>query len=869
MKKLEELTLQEKLGQFLIIGFEEPYLTNDVKAMIKKYKFGNFILFKRNIESLEQLEKLTRELHKVVMDATGVMPFISIDQEGGTVVRIMHKAAFYPGSMTLAATSIANANEVGAMMGKHLMSLGINMNLAPSLDVNNNPKNPVIGIRSYSDNPDTVAKYGIELIKGMQQTGIIATAKHFPGHGDVEIDSHLGLPELPFDMKRLEAIELKPFKEAIAAGVKNIMSAHIVFKAIDEENPATLSKAILQGILRDKLKYKGLITSDCMEMEAIAGTMTTPVGVAAGIVAGIDMACVCHTKERQIDSLKMIKQAIDDELITMDEIDEKVDRILKYKNQVYKAMSKLFFNNKAPLDVFKDNKQVRFNQSVVSDSLTHVTGKKIKLEGKTILFGCKPSAHNCAEDVVDESSVLDLVKNIDYIDGCEYQVNEYDANLISKALEYDTVVFASFNAFSNPNQAKMINELNRLHPNLYVISARNPYDYLALEGNVNYYTVYECTPNSNRAIVNLLKGDIQAKGKLPVKLERHFNIGASVYIGMKEYTYSENIKYLEMLKANGVEDVFIYALHVGDNPKNLTELKKLINAGNKIGVKFTMDVDKKVLSKYKLPTNVYAYRLDYGFSAKEIADMINNEKYHIELNASITEKELLLELKELGVDLTCLRVSHNFYPKPYTGLAQDVVLEKNKMYKEFGLKVLAFVPSSNMHRGPVYEGLATIEDHRHHHLLANLSELSKLLVDDVCFGDAYASEEEIVMASNFNKDLVTLPIGIYKGVTKLEKDLIERVHENRFDQSDYFLRSSIRTKQAIKPFNTVERKVGDVTIDNGGFAIYQGEVSVVTKAMPKDERVNVVGKVLASKWLLDHIEAGSNFELKIVSELKR
>ena len=869
MKKLEEMTLQEKLGQFLIIGFEEPYLTDDLKAMIKKYKFGNFILFKRNIVDLKQLEALTRELHEVVMEATGIMPFISIDQEGGTVVRIMHKAAFYPGSMTLAATSPTNALEVGKMMGNHLLSLGINMNLAPSLDVNNNPKNPVIGIRSYSDDPDRVSEYGVKLIDGMQSTGLIATAKHFPGHGDVDVDSHLGLPILPYDIKRLEEIELKPFKEAIAAGVKNIMSAHIVFKAIDGENPATLSKAILQGLLREKLKFKGLITSDCMEMNAIADSMTTPVGVAAGIVAGIDLACVCHTKERQIDSLKMIKQAIDDKLITNEEIDEKVERILKYKNQVYKAMVKPFFKNKTPLEVFKDNKQVKFIQSVVDGSVTHVAGKKLELSGKTILFGCKPSAFNCAEDIIDEGSILDLAKGIENLDTYEYVDSEYSSDLISKALEYDTVIFASFNAFSNPEQAKMINELNRLHNNVYVLSSRNPYDYLVLEGDVNYYTVYECTPNSNKSLIKLIKGEIEAKGKLPVSLARHFNVGASVYIGMKEYSFNDNMKYLEMLKENGIEDVFISALHVGDSPKNLSELNKLVTAGAKLGIKFTMDVDKKVLSKYKLPTNVYAYRLDYGFNASEIKDMIDKGKYKVELNASITEKELLEELKALGVDLTQIRVTHNFYPKPYTGLSQESVFEKNKMYKEYGLKVLAFVPSNNMHRGPVYNGLATIEDHRRCHLLAALSEMSLLKVDDVCFGDAYASVEEIKMAQDFNKDLITLPVHIYKGVSKLEKELVERIHTNRFDQSEYFLRCEVRTKQKIKPFNTVKRLVGNITVDNIDFATYQGEVAVVIKDMPQDVRSNVVGKTDASKWLLDKILPGSKFELRIVDEIKR
>ena len=174
-----------------------------------------------------------------------------------------------------------------------------------------------------------------------------------------------------------------------------------------------------------------------------------------------------------------------------------------------------------------------------------------------------------------------------------------------------------------------------------------------------------------------------------------------------------------------------------------------------------------------------------------------------------------------------------------------------------------------MHRGPVYDGLATIEDHRRCHLLAALSELSLLKVDDVCFGDAYASADEINMALSFNKDLICLPMGVYKGVSKLEKELVERIQTNRFDQSEYFLRCEVRTKQQIKPFNTVKRNVGDVTVDNVNFATYQGEVAVVTKEMPADNRSNVVGKVFASKWLLEHIKPGDHFEIKIVDDIRR
>ena len=225
------------------------------------------------------------------------------------------------------------------------------MNFAPVLDINNNPKNPIIGIRSYSDKPEIVSKFGIELIKGMQSEGVIATGKHFPGHGDVEIDSHKGLPILPFDKERLYNMELKPFIEAINNGLQNIMAAHIVFQAVDEENPATVSKAILKGILRDELNFTGLITSDCMEMKAISETITTPMGVLKGIKAGDDLVLVSHTRQRQIDSMNILKLNVENKFLTIEEIDEKIERILKYKNQVYSIMNKKFFNNPDNLEI--------------------------------------------------------------------------------------------------------------------------------------------------------------------------------------------------------------------------------------------------------------------------------------------------------------------------------------------------------------------------------------------------------------------------------------------------------------------------------------------------------------------------------------
>ena len=522
MKKIEELTLEEKLGQLLCIGFKEKKLTEDLREMIRKYKFGNFILYSRNYDNIQELEKLVRDIHEEVIKSIGIMPFISIDQEGGIKTDILDKYTYYPGHMTLSSTNISNAKQIGHLMGKHLISLGININFAPVLDINNNPKNPVIGIRSFSDKKEIVSKYGIELIKGMQEEGIIATAKHFPGHGDTEIDSHLGLPILSFDKSRLYDMEIKPFKEAIENGVDNIMTAHIIFKEVDKDNPATISKKIIEGILRDELKYKGLITSDCMEMKAISDIYTTPLGVAKSIKAGVNLVLICHTKEKQIESLNKLKQFIEDNILTIDEIDERINRILEYKKKIYSIMEKKYFNNKNYLQAFEEN-QIKTIQNIVDSSLTYVNGKKLELKGKILLYWCTKLSFQKTDGSLTMETFGDLLKKeIPIITSISYNMDdEYSKELVDKAVNYDTVIFLSYNSFSQRSQSKMINELNQICSNFYVISIRNPYDYLSIEKNINFYTMYEPSPNSMRTIIKFLKGEIEPKGILPIELKHN------------------------------------------------------------------------------------------------------------------------------------------------------------------------------------------------------------------------------------------------------------------------------------------------------------------------------------------------------------
>lgn len=252
--------------------------SEDIKTLISTHKVGAVILFQRNIQSSSQLLTLTKILQDIAKEAGHSQPlFIGIDQENGLVPRIKEPLAVQlPGPMALAATGdYSYAYGIGAATAEMLKSYGVNFNYAPIADVNSEPKNPVIGVRSPSDDPETVGRMVSAQVKGLMEGGVISCVKHFPGHGDTAVDSHLGLPVIPKTRAQLDACELIPFRRAVIEGVDAIMTAHIALPKLNEGNssdnqslPASLNpKAI--AILREEMQYDGLILSDCLEMDEV------------------------------------------------------------------------------------------------------------------------------------------------------------------------------------------------------------------------------------------------------------------------------------------------------------------------------------------------------------------------------------------------------------------------------------------------------------------------------------------------------------------------------------------------------------------------------------------------------------------------
>lgn len=349
MKLLNDLTLEQKVGQLLMCGFHGQQADEQITRLIREYHVGGVIYFRRNVESVDQLTRLSAELQDMAAEAGALPLMISVDQEGGMVARIDKEGMTQvPGNMALGATGNPEYTlECAQILGRELKSIGIDMNLAPVVDVNNNPLNPVIGVRSYGEHAESVATHGVAAITGYQSQGIAATAKHFPGHGDTAVDSHLGMVTVPHDRNRLEQMELLPFRKAIEAGVDAIMTAHVMFPSIEPEPiPATLSHKVLTGLLREEMGFEGIIITDCLEMHAIS----KPYGVAEAAVraveAGADLILVSHTLQDQVAALEAIVKAVRTGRISEEVIHQAVERIMTWKKSAAASRMIILFRRK-------------------------------------------------------------------------------------------------------------------------------------------------------------------------------------------------------------------------------------------------------------------------------------------------------------------------------------------------------------------------------------------------------------------------------------------------------------------------------------------------------------------------------------------
>ncbi len=336
MEIFQRMTLAGQVAQLMMIDFDGQEISGDTKQHLSCLPWGGVILFSKNIGTYHQLQALNRSIVNLYSRG-GVPPVISVDQEGGLVNRAdfenMHLS---PGNMALShCGDLSLVRKCAFISGVELRELGFHLNYAPVADVNINPRNPIIGARSFGENPALTAKMSASAVEGYLDAGIAPCAKHFPGHGDTIQDSHIGLPVVTGDMSRLRAVELPPFDASIRAGVPAIMTAHVHYPAIDPDDkiPATMSRIALKEILRDELGFEGLIITDSMLMKAISDSYGPGPGATSAINAGADMVMMCGSPGSQLEAHGAVVKAVEKGDISRHRIDESLARVAVFKEK--------------------------------------------------------------------------------------------------------------------------------------------------------------------------------------------------------------------------------------------------------------------------------------------------------------------------------------------------------------------------------------------------------------------------------------------------------------------------------------------------------------------------------------------------------
>lgn len=540
---MEDMTLEEKIGQLFIVhvygttptdpDYEETNLENNrggknFKEVIENFHVGGVIYFNwtQNIGTpldAQQVNALSNGLQDIAMEDSQIPLFISTDQEGGIVQRATSPATVFPGNMALGATGSEDlASLSGSILGKEMDALGINMNFAPTVDVNVNPDNPVIGVRSFGEDPDMVSRLGVAQITAMQNENVIASAKHFPGHGDTDVDSHYGLPVIEKDLDELYEVDLKPFEAAIDAGIDSIMTAHIVVPALDDSGlPATLSEPILTDLLRDEMGFEGLIITDSLDMAGADVLPPEEIPVEA-FKAGADI--LLNPPDVELAYQSMMDAVVSGE-ISMDRLDDSVSRILQAK------MDKGYFDNPytdpGAIEDIGADEHLETAREIADKSITLVknSNEVLPLENSEQVFITGPALAN-PDAMADqlESRGITATSLATATSPTAAEISE----AVSQSANADKIIITTYTANTNPAQQDLAQALLDTEKPVIAAAMRTPYDLMVFPEVDAYLNAYSYLDVSVNSMATALAGEMNPFGKLPVTIPEFFELGHGI-----------------------------------------------------------------------------------------------------------------------------------------------------------------------------------------------------------------------------------------------------------------------------------------------------------------------------------------------------
>lgn len=509
------MTLEEKIGQLLIVHFNGKIANEAAKALIQKTHVGGFIYYNwaNGLDSPEQVLNLSSGLQKLSDQNRLPLPlFIAIDQEGGVVARLTRGFTIFPGNKALGMTDDSKLAEKAAFaMGQELGAVGVNVNFAPVVDINSNPRNPVIGVRSFGDSVETVISFAENALQGYQRAGIITSIKHFPGHGDVELDSHQDLPSIKKSKQELQNAEFLPFK-ALAHLTDMVMTAHIIIPSIDPINCATLSKNLL-SILRDEMGFEGVIISDSLVMEGLLKNCSSIDDAAVkALNAGCDILLLggrkltgTHTDlELTVTDIQRIHQSLVEAVrtgfIAEERINQAVERVLRLKN---KYTLSLTANSENLKHLVNTQEHQLLTKKIASLAVKVTQNKDIQIalkKSKIALF-----APAVVENTIKQTSLTNLGKETysQFFQGLS-PTDEEIKTAHTLAKKSDILIFCSYNAWQNSSQTFLIQSLLETKKPFILIVLRDPLDASFFpQANLVVTTFSPTTPSIQAAVERL------------------------------------------------------------------------------------------------------------------------------------------------------------------------------------------------------------------------------------------------------------------------------------------------------------------------------------------------------------------------------
>ena len=511
IKHGDDMSIDELVGQVIMIGLPGLFLDDIYKEFIKEYKIGNYILFARNYDNTKQMKTLMKDIYEYTQEITNSFPLVSIDQEGGMVVRLFKDVTFPASPLTTSATAVSDAPyKTGKIIGQDMMKLGINLNLAPCLEINENLSNPLVNVRGYGATKELVLNNAKQFVKGLQESNVLSCIKHFPGAGSSTKDSHLELPIIEEPQEKLLNYNMYPFLNILESDA--LMTSHCLYKTFDEL-PSTLSKVLLNDVLRKQIGFEGLIISDGMEMKAITDTYGLGEGCVMALQAGCDILLLCHEYDEQKEAFICVKQAVEEGRLKIKDLKQKVMRINNAKEKAKVGLTKLF--NNCEYQIVEEEHQLM--QKIVDESYTLVLGKEPQLSNKTLIISSNAKIGSIVEDEFDERNLTNaLIHNFPNHHVIKFNHNEgFVLDVLSKINEYDNIIVYSYDAYIDQIQIDTINELLKTNKEVYVVSLKGPIDRSYFNNLINYSCLYEYTPNSIKTIIKQLKQEISLKGHLP------------------------------------------------------------------------------------------------------------------------------------------------------------------------------------------------------------------------------------------------------------------------------------------------------------------------------------------------------------------